>query len=384
MAGVAASRLAFSPSSGWADPEASVGRISESFEDEDLMGSLLASIEEWTGPLEGVSRGIGGALSGRNPFDTENNPLTAEALIELGVPPALAWAAEFALVPDPTGVSRAADLIPAMAMALPFLGRLRRTNPPLANFIEGIATTNRMTDVARQVPAAQATRAFMGAARDIASDPSLTAATGVRWEMSGYGSSLKVTTAEGASMSIYPQIQRINGRDQSVMHIGLLQNYGQHGVGGDDILAVLELADSTGVIITTYPAGLSPDRMETIELQGMYNRLGFERLGGIGDDWIRYPVAGLADQAARDAAFSSRLITQVQADARQLRKDRAAAASRSGGGGHAESSEPGDFGSRHDRVWGAVRAVGWALPLRGACQPVRPRSRRSRLSRHSS
>lgn len=77
------------------------------------------SIQSWTQPFEGPSRAIGSLIAGRNPFQGGRieGPTVSEALTDRGVHPAVAMGAEF-LVPDPTGASRAADLIPLLGLLM--------------------------------------------------------------------------------------------------------------------------------------------------------------------------------------------------------------------------------------------------------------------------
>ena len=64
-------------------------------------------------PFEGPSRAVGGVIEGRNPLEAAafGGPLVSDALRERGAPEWLAVGSEF-LVPDPTGASRAGDMVP--------------------------------------------------------------------------------------------------------------------------------------------------------------------------------------------------------------------------------------------------------------------------------
>ena len=105
----------------------------------DVVGGLpdLLSSQEfrsWMAPFEGPSRAVGGVIEGRNPLEAAafGGPITAEVLIERGVDPRLALALEVAFVPDPTGASRALDLLPLMGV---LVGLPKGTQRLLADFL---------------------------------------------------------------------------------------------------------------------------------------------------------------------------------------------------------------------------------------------------------
>lgn len=85
------------------------------------------SIDSWMDPLNNISRVLGSAISGQNPFrwgeGGVSGPMVGEALVNRGVDPTVAALAEF-LVPDPTGAKRVTDLIPLVGM-LPLLRAFR-------------------------------------------------------------------------------------------------------------------------------------------------------------------------------------------------------------------------------------------------------------------
>lgn len=147
--------------SGWTDPAGAARALNEP----GALDSLPDYIASWAAPLDGVSRALGGAISGRNPMDTANNPPLSDALIEKGVPKWLAYGAEF-FVPDPTGAKTVGDLIP-------FLGMLAspRGIAAMREFIE------RAFHMSNALPTGTARRAFVagGILREV--DNALEAAT---------------------------------------------------------------------------------------------------------------------------------------------------------------------------------------------------------------
>lgn len=113
-----------------------------------------AEVESWTRPLEGPSRALGAAIMGQNPFvdGSIEGPTVSEALMERGAPPWVALLAEFA-VPDPTGVGRAADLIPlASAMLVGFRGLKSLVPNSTSDYHAALKLFERSSDLTRTAP----------------------------------------------------------------------------------------------------------------------------------------------------------------------------------------------------------------------------------------
>lgn len=113
-----------------------------------------AEVESWTRPLEGPSRALGAAIMGQNPFvdGSIEGPTVSEALMERGAPPWVALLAEFA-VPDPTGVGRAADLIPlTSAMLVGFRGLKSLVPNSTSDYHAALKLFERSSDLTRTAP----------------------------------------------------------------------------------------------------------------------------------------------------------------------------------------------------------------------------------------
>lgn len=108
--------------------------LSSGFEQGEEAGweSFMDRANSWLYPVsDPVSRAIGAAIAGQNPFDVgrggyfgDPRPVVSEALQARGAPTPLALLAEL-LTPDPFGAKKVKDLIPLLSVLLP-MGLLRR------------------------------------------------------------------------------------------------------------------------------------------------------------------------------------------------------------------------------------------------------------------
>lgn len=120
------------------DPEAQQRALEQALADMNT-----PEFASWIAPLSGVSTAVAAGIRGENPlaaardqgFSSEvigydeqgnpidgvawNNPDVATELINRGTNPVLAMAIDMMLVPDPTGVGKAADLIPLLSFVGP-------------------------------------------------------------------------------------------------------------------------------------------------------------------------------------------------------------------------------------------------------------------------
>lgn len=112
--------------------------------------------QTWLEPLDGVSKALGGVVSGQNPFENgtyrQDAPTFSEALIERGVNPGLALAMDIVLTPDPMGVGKITDLVPLMSAAMFGLGGLKGLMRNSLSIDELTAFSRNLGDVVAQHP----------------------------------------------------------------------------------------------------------------------------------------------------------------------------------------------------------------------------------------
>lgn len=229
------------------------------------------AVESWTRPIDGISRLIGSAVAGQNPFVDGHleGPLLSEALLERGVNPALANLAEF-LVPDPTGAKRIRDLMPLLGF-VPFMRTLRERPNLAGRVVTAIDSPGGVWGMWQDLA-----DAFPGSR--ISADGNSITLYGGRGLQPGVASAISDAPAGTTSQ------MTISRYDLDSLYIDMIVGSESDGNAVRDLLLpVLDFADAHGVTLRGSAHGFT-DRMSTEELMDIYTRLGFEPDNGPG--WL--------------------------------------------------------------------------------------------------